>query len=377
MDRGGVETWLMHVIRNIDRNWFQFHFAVQTEAQSAYDEEIISLGGKIHCLGNPRRPLRYGLRFRDISRTDGPFHVVHSHVYLYSGFVLNLAYRLGIPVRIAQSHTARPEQSRTLTRFVYERTMRKWIMRYATHRIAISRRAGEALFRGPFILSPYGIDFKPFKETERVVDGNALKERYHIPTTRKVVGHVGRFVPEKNHHFLIETFQGMVNSGVDAHLLLVGSGQLLAEIQKRVNVLGLSNRCTFAGLQSDVVPFLRIMDVLVLPSRWEGLGIVALEAQAAGVPVLASANVPGDVDVIPELVEHLCLERGSAFWAYVLRHKLEQGPRKRGDEVLRLERSQFGLRPALDSLSRIYTTSTHEPVGFDTVNPSIRPNQYQ
>jgi glycosyltransferase involved in cell wall biosynthesis len=360
MNRGGVETWLMHVLRNIDRDTFEFHFAVQTDAPSDYDAEIRSLGGQIHCAGNPRTPLRYAWRLREIVKKNGPFLVIHSHVYFYSGFIMNLAHHLKIPVRIAQSHTARVEQSRRAGRVMYERIMRTWIKRYATHRIGISRQAGQALFGGPFIIGVYGIDFGGFRENGPLADGEALKEQNGIPRARKIVGHVGRFVPEKNHHFIVDMFRELVNRGVDAHLLFVGAGPLLPTIQERIEALGLSDRCTFAGLQSDVVPFLRMMDVTVLPSQWEGLGIVALESQAAGVAVVASTGVPRDVDVIAELVEHIPLENGFECWAGAIRRRLEQPRAKRGDEVTRLEQSQFGVQQGLGSLCRIYTQDPDE-----------------
>lgn len=354
MNRGGVETWLMHVLRNIDRDRFEFHFAVQTSARSDYDDEIRSLGGQIHCTGNPRKPLSYAWRLREIIREHGPFRAVHSHVYFYSGFVMNVAYHLAIPIRVAQSHTARPMQSRRTSRIVYEKIMRSWIKRYATHRIGISRQAGEALFGGPFMVGMYGIDFRRFRQNGQMNDLDVPKELKEIPKTRKIIGHIGRFVPEKNHLFLVDLFDRLAKSGVDVHLLLLGAGPLLPAIQERVEAYGLSDRCTFAGVQSDVAPFLRMMDVLVLPSLWEGLGIVALESQAASVPVVASTGVPLEVDVIPGLVEHIPLDAGPQRWASTIRRKLDEPASKDSDAVTKLEQSHFGLQPGLDLLTRIY-----------------------
>jgi glycosyltransferase involved in cell wall biosynthesis len=370
MDRGGVETWLMHTLRKIDRREFEFHFLVQTTQESAYDAEIGALGGKIHCAGNPKNPVGFALRFNDVVRRHGPFRAVHSHVYFYSGFVLKLASEQGIPIRIAHSHTARRRQSGQITRLVYEKLMRHWLRRYATHRIGASRQAGEALFGLPFTLISYGIDFARFNASNVQSDGDELKRRYRIAAVRKVIGHIGRFVPEKNHTFLVHTFHELVKSGTDAHLLLVGAGPLLPEIQQLITSLGLSDRCCFAGSQSDVVPFLRAMDLVLLPSQWEGLGIVGLEAQAAGVPLLASTGVPTDADVIPELVEHIPLDGGAEFWAAQIRRKLEERSVRRGDEPARLERSKFGIQLNLESLSRVYTQPSAD---LDLTSPEDKP----
>src|SRR5882672_3012860 len=123
MDRAGVETWLMHVVRNMDRERFETHFLVHDPAEGAYDREILSLGGHIHRGPDPKRPLQYARRFRELVRTHGPFEVLHSHVYWYSGVVLRLGHQSGIPIRIAQSHTARSTSNQNVLRRLYTALM--------------------------------------------------------------------------------------------------------------------------------------------------------------------------------------------------------------------------------------------------------------
>lgn len=355
MDRGGVETWLMHIMRNINKANFEFHFLVHTNVESAFDQEIFSLGGRIHYGANPRNILQYAADFGEIVRSHAPFDVVHSHVYWYSGFVLRLAHHAGIPIRIAHSHTATNGSTWKIHRELYESLMRAWIMRYATHRIGVSQQACEALFgrrrERPFTLLYYGLDFTRFLEPS---PSELLKQHLGIPHGRKVVGQIGRFVPVKNHAFTIDIFAHTITSGTDAHLLLVGAGPLLPAIRAQIESRGLSDRCTFVGLQSDVVPFLFAMDVLVLPSHWEGLPLVGLESQAAGVPVITSTSVPREMDVIPQLVDHVPLSEGPAGWASAVNHRLMQRKHRRGNEVLLLQNSRFGLRTCLEALSHIY-----------------------
>jgi glycosyltransferase involved in cell wall biosynthesis len=356
MGCGGVETWLMHVMRNINRDNFDFHFLVNGDVESAYDREILSLGGQIHYGANPRNLLEYASQFRATVRNHGPFDVVHSHVYWYSGFVVRLAHKAGIPIRIAHSHTATNGPGWKIPRRLYEKLMRAWILRHATHRIGVSQQAGEALFGSrpekPFILLHYGLDFSRFLQADR---GEELKRRLGIPPGRKVIGHIGRFVAVKNHAFIIEFFAHTVARSLDAHLLLVGDGPLLPAIRTLSESRGLSGRCTFAGSQPDVAPYLCTMDVLVLPSQWEGLGIVALESQAAGVPVIASIGVPREVDVIAGLVEHIPLSAGVSGWASAVLRRLEKPKDRRGDEAMRVQNSSFGLQSCLETLSGIYS----------------------
>jgi glycosyltransferase involved in cell wall biosynthesis len=355
MTRGGVETWLMHVLRGIDRAKFEFHFLVHTSEESAYDDEIRSLGAQIHPCTGVRNPIKYARQVKAVLHEHGPFDVVHSHVYVYSGFLMRLAAEAGVPIRIAHSHTALKQKRLNLARLAYERLMRDWITRYSTHRIGISRIAADSLFgkqaHDPAAVLYYGFDFTPFLQPQNTEE---VKRRLGVPLQRKVIGHVGRFLPVKNHAFIVECFQRIVAAGTDAHLLLVGDGPLVPTVRQDIESRGLSDRCTFAGVHNVVAPFVSAMDVFLFPSLYEGLGIVALEAQAAGVPVIASTVVPEEIDVIPKLVERISLEDGPAVWASAVVEKLRNGNLKRGDEALLLQRSNFALPVCIERLGRIY-----------------------
>jgi glycosyltransferase involved in cell wall biosynthesis len=355
MTRGGVETWLMHVLRNIDPGEFELHFLVASEREMAYDQEILALGGHLHRGARSRHPMRYAEQFRELNHRCGPFAALHSHVYWYSGFVSRLAYRAGIPVRIAHSHSASRTAAWKLHRRTYQLLMRSMIMRYATHRVAASRRAAQALFgRHPkkaARLLYCGMDFTPFSRRATVPES---KTRLGIDPGCKVIGHVGRFVTVKNHAFAIDVFGRTIARGTDAHLLLVGDGPLLPALRAQVERCGLGGRCTFAGAQSELVRFYSAMDLFLFPSVWEGLGLAAVEAQAAGVPVLASEGVPEDVDVIPGLVERMALSSGVDTWASAANRRLAQPSPARGDEAALVQQSRFGLPACLDALCRIY-----------------------
>jgi glycosyltransferase involved in cell wall biosynthesis len=364
MNRGGVETWLMHVMRNIDRRKFETHFLVHNSAESAYDREIASLGGQIHYGANPRNPLRYGAEFERLVQQCGGIDVVHSHVYWFSGYVMRLAHQAGIPIRIAHSHTSARAGGWNVPRKLYEKLMRRWIQRYSTHRIGISAPAGNALFGGggdgDFTLLYYGLDFAQFQDRLPPADA---KQNLGIARNRKVIGHVGRFAPVKNHAFIVEFFARLIGEGTDGHLLFVGEGPLVPLVRAEIGSRGLSERCTFAGSQPNVAPYLSAMDVFVLPSQWEGLGLAALESQAAGVPVIASTNVPDEVDVIPDLIEHMPLSAGVDGWANAVARRLDEPIQRRGDEAKLLRDSKFGLQSCLDALCGIYLDSRYYPAG--------------
>ncbi len=356
MNRGGVETWLMHVLRTIDRQEFEFHFVVQKDAKAAYDDEIRSLGAQIHpCLGH-RHPLQYGRKFKDILDRHGPFDVVHSHIYTYTGFIMRFAAESKVPIRIAHSHTAPRQKSSGFPRLAYRRLMRALIARYATNRVGVSRAAVESLFGKRGLASaailPYGLDFRAFLNP---MDIPELKSRLGIPQNRKLVGHVGRFDPVKNHKFLIDTFAQVIANGTDAHLLLVGDGPLLPSIRRDLEAKGLSDRCMFAGLQPNVPPFLSAMDVFVFPSLHEGIPLAVLEAQAAGVPIVASPAVPAEMDIVPNLMQRIPLDAGAPAWADAISKRLTNGNGRSLDAARLMQNSAFALPVCVEKLTRMYT----------------------
>lgn len=363
MDRGGVETWLMNVLRNIDRSRFEFHFLVNTPGSGSYDEEIRRIGGVIHHGPDPHRPASFASRLASLLKESGPFDAIHSHLYYYSGIVLKVAKEASVPVRIAHSHTSRRTSRLNIARRSYEAMMRRALARCATDRLAVSRQAGEALFGKAdppgFRILYYGLDFTRFGHLESRPE---LQRRLGIPRGRIVLGHVGRFVPVKNHEFLLEVFHSVLRQE-NAHLLLVGNGPLLPAIMRRVTAEGIRERCTFTGLTEDVAPCIGAMHLLLLPSLWEGLPLVTLEAQAAAVPVLASDAVTREIDVLPGMVEHMPLRAGAEEWAATsLRSARMEGCRRRSAELM--ERSCFSLEKCIGALGKIYEhASQTNPLG--------------
>jgi len=355
MHPGGVETWLMHIMRSVEARDFEFHFWVSESKEAVYDKEIVSLGGNIHRSSGPRRFFQYAREFQSMVRTEGPFAVLHSHLYWYSGQLMRLGYKAGIPVRIAHSHTASHGPWWNLPRRGYESLMRTWIMKYSTHRLAASKKAADALFghepTRPVQLLHCGLDFDRFLGSNHAEE---LKRKFGISAERKVVGNVGRFVHAKNHAFIVEVFAQMIARGTDTHLLLIGDGPLVSKVKAQVQSLGLSNRCTFAGLQTELPLFYSAMDVFLFPSEREGLGLAALEAQAAGVPVIASTVVPTEVDIIPGLVEHLPLTAQASHWAEVVDRRIMEPRHRAGTEVALMRNSRFGLQTSVNALMTLY-----------------------
>lgn len=360
MNRGGVETWLMHVLRNIDRSRYHMDFLVHTTEKCAYDGEIRALGSQIIPCLNPRNPLQYRRNLYNTLKI-GAYDVVHSHVHHFSGWTLLTAKRAGVPIRIAHSHndTSTNQLHASMPRRAYLMLMKLLIQRYATCKLAASEKAAVALYGDIWKADPshrllyYGIDLMLFASE---TDGNSIRSSIGIPEGSFVVGHVGRFVEQKNHTFLIDIFNEIARTDEAVWLLLIGDGPLRPEIERKIRSLGLGDRVILAGLRDDVPKvMLGAMDCFLFPSLYEGLGIVLIEAQAAGLPCVYSDVVPEEATIVPDLVSTLSLLQSAHEWAEAAMSYKEQRPGISQLEALQcVQNSQFSIERSVRDLMAIY-----------------------
>jgi len=320
MHPGGIESLLMNVYRHIDRRRYEFHFAVQSPEPAFYDAEIRELGGRLFVQPPPSQGLAAFRRaFEENVRRNGPYDAIHSHVFGFSGYVLKLAKGLGIPVRIGHSHNTNDSKSTSLQRRVYRMYMRMLMRRNATRMLGCSRDACESLFGqrcwqdGRVDVFPNAIPLSPFAGLP--IDRTLLRSRFGAEPDDFLLGHIGRFSPQKNHVLLLDAFAQLVRIRPNARLLLVGDGPLRSEMERKAKSLGLAERVRFLGLRSDIPELLGTLDLFVLPSLYEGLGIVLIEAQAAGVPCLVSSRVPKEADLSLGLLQRLEADESPERWA--------------------------------------------------------------
>jgi glycosyltransferase involved in cell wall biosynthesis len=374
LDRGGVETWLIQVLRHIDRQKYQMDFLVHTTDPGAYDEEVRALGARIIPCLNPSNPLQYAFNFRRVLREHGPYDVVHSHVHHYSGYVLMLAAMAEVKVRIAHSHTSAPELSPGIVRRAYLAAMRHLIKRRATLGIAISTLAGDSLMAGwqkdpSWYLRPYGIETKPF---DTKVDSIAVRKELGLPPEALVVGHVGRFVDVKNHKFIIQVASELVKWDSNVVFLLVGDGPMRSEVETELSDCGLSKHFVLIGSRHDIPRIMKgAMDAFVFPSKYEGLGIVLMEAQFAGLCSVVSDVVPPETDLIDNAVIRLPLSVPSIHWAKSLRAILEA---RRHCSTPDCVRKQHSISESVSQLTALYDSRYCDlPMGSAETNNDLIP----
>ena len=310
MSRGGLETMIMNVFRNIDREKIQFDFMVHREFRSDYDDEIEALGGKIYRLPqlNPLS-LRYRRALDAFFREHPEYRIVHCHQDCLSAIPLMAAKRAGVPVRIAHSHTTSQDKN---LKYLLKRYYMTKIPAMATHFFACSKAAGAWMFPGQTVrVVNNGIETRQFAFNQEV--RNAVRQELGLHN-ELVLGHVGRFMYPKNHSFLIDVFQKVHELRPESVLLLAGDGQLENQTKEKVHSLGLDDAVYFLGLRADANRLYQAMDVFVMPSIYEGFGIAAIEAQTAGLRCVLSDTIPSECKVSAG-VAFCDLREGANAWA--------------------------------------------------------------
>lgn len=321
MSRGGLETMIMNYYRHMDRNRIQFDFLLHREEKTDYEDEILSMGGRIYRVPriSPRNFSEY-TRAVDAFFADHSYPVVHSHLDAMSAPVLKAAKDHGVPVRIAHSHNTAFDRDLKYPMRLFAKRM---IPRYATHLWGCSEDAIAFMFGRDSLklpttrVLPNAIDPSVFAFSQE--NRQRIRREFDIGD-EYVVGNVSRFRPQKNHSFLLKAFHGLLTRVPDARLLLVGDGPDEEKIRSEAADLG--DRVIFAGVRDDVPAVLSAMDVFCFPSLFEGFGIALLEAQANGLTcITAEEKIPDSVDMYGKL-QRLSLD-DPAVWGEALSHKPE------------------------------------------------------
>lgn len=287
MTTDGLETMLMNYYRHIDRERLQFDFLTHRAEPAAYDEEIKSLGGKIYYFPklNPFSAHYKNALYR-FFREHPEYKIIHVHQDCLSSVMLREAEHAGVPVRIAHSHCASQDKNLKYPIKLYYRHL---IPRYATDLFACGQEAGQWMFEGaPFRVINNAIDAAKFSFDPAM--RNTTRNAWGIGNNELLIGHVGRFFPQKNHAFLLDIFYE-IQKKAPAKLMLVGDGFLRPDIEKKIDALGIRSKVILTGIRKDVEKLFQAMDVFVFPSNYEGLPLTVIEAQAAGLPCLISDRV--------------------------------------------------------------------------------------
>lgn len=297
MDSGGIEAVVMNYYRNIDRSKVQFDFYFAEGSLFPQREELEKMGAGIITIPSYGHMVRYHKKlYHEFKKNE--YKVVHAQLSTMSVFALFAAWRAGVPTRVCHNHSTAHfgEGKKTILKYI----LRPLNKIFATDYWTCGEKAGRWMYgngtynKGKVFVLPNAIDTEKFEYSEN--NRKRLRQGLGIPEHAFVIGNVGRFMYQKNHEFLIKVFAEVKRKFSDVYLLLVGEGELFDEIKELVIKLELQNGVIFTGARKDVNELYSIMDVFCLPSRYEGMPVVAWEAQANGLRCFLSANITREAD---------------------------------------------------------------------------------
>lgn len=362
MDRGGAEAMIMNYMRNINRDVIKFDFLTNRDYREAYEDEIESLGGKVYhmCPMYPGKFRQYKREVREFLKAHPEYQIIHSNLEERSYFALKEAKKLGVPVRISHSHNRPLGFDLKLIIRYYFRFMLKY---YNTHMFSCGVEAGDWLYgkknRDKVIIMNNAIDARHY--TYDAAKAKEMRRSLGITPEQKVIGHVGRFFPQKNHPFLIDIFKAIHEKDENTVLLLVGGGEqddhLKNEMKQKVEDLGLGDCVQFLGVREDVDEVMQAFDLFLLPSLFEGLPVTMVEAQASGLPCVISDNVPIQCDITGN-VKVVGLDKSPAVWADTVLEYVDEFERR--DTFEKVKKAGFDIQENAKWLEEFYREALEE-----------------
>lgn len=351
---GGVESVVMNYYRHINKNEIQFDFICDDDSTNIPYEEIEKLGGRVILVPPYQKIFKYQREMIRIFK-ENKYKIVHSHINTLSVFPLFCAKIAGVPIRIAHSHstTNKKEWKKNWIKII----LKNFSKIFANEYFCCTEHAGRWLFgdriydKNKVYLLNNAIELDKFSYDEEI--RKRKRKELNITDDTLVIGHIGRFVAQKNHTFLIDIFNEVHKLKENSILLLIGQGPLQEKIKQKVDNLGLSNSVKFLGQRDDVNEIYQALDIFLLPSLYEGLGMVLIEAQASGLPCVTSTEVPSVVKVTNNL-EFIGLNEESEKWVDKTINLYENIKRK--SEIQEIINHGYEIKQEASKLEKKYST---------------------
>lgn len=359
MNRGGQETLIMNLYRNIDRNIVQFLFLCSSSSKGDYDDEIMSLGGMIYCLPHKRFstiPLvpyfQKVIQLKKwLSDNKDKFDVVHLHTFHASDVLVHLeaCRQAGVKKVVIHSHNTQGPH------VLFHKFCREICKFYSFKHFACGEGAADWLYgssvvkKGDFSIIKNGIITSNFRYNQEIANEY---RRFFGFEDKTIIGHVGRFEAQKNHLFLIEIYEQYLHINPSSVLVLVGRGSLEQRVKDKVKEKGLSDKVYFLGVRDDVSALLSMMDYFLFPSLYEGLSVAAIEVQCNGLPMLTS-DIPSMREAkVTDLVEFVSLNSDSLAWAKKLAAMNTKS--NRNEYAVKIEKAGYDILNSSNQIQNEY-----------------------
>lgn len=359
MHRGGIETLLMCIYRKIDRKKVQFDFLVTSKEQGYYDDEIRELGGRLfYVVSRRENPIKARQNMYQLLKTHPEIKAIQLHMSSCSYIdPLVIAKKSGVKYRIAHAHNT---QCAGKIRNILHAINRYRLKKYANIFFACSEDAGKWMFSEKcwenVKVIKNGIETRDYiySKTKRI----EMREKLNIGQDELVVGYVGRFEEQKNPMFICKLFEQVQKRVENVKLLLVGDGSMYEQMVEFLKEKGLFQKVIFTGVVENVNDYLQTMDCFILPSFFEGLGIVAIEAQASGLLTILSDHVPKEA-AITNLAHFLPIDEGTEVWSeFVVKHVSVK--ESRDNMQMKIIKSGYDIISTAKELEQIYLNMSAE-----------------
>lgn len=294
----GVSAVVTNYFFQMDPQRVQCDFLLYEMPEEAWTARLTVAGAKVYATGKPsgRSMAEYERNVKDFFRQHAKdYDIVHVHIPNAAFIVLRYAKKYGIKVRILHSHNARGADG--AVKKIRNYLLNQWGIRYANQYFACSVKAGNYLFGekrcGQLVVLPNAIRLERYAFDEK--KQKIIRESLGVKEHELLLGHIGRFAEQKNHEGLLKIFAETRRQGMDTKLVLLGDGELREKTGQLAEELGIKDQVLFAGVVANVPDYLSAMDIFLLPSLYEGLPVVCVEAQAAGLPCLISDQVTREI----------------------------------------------------------------------------------
>ena len=360
--RGGIQTFVYENIKHMDRNKVQIDFLLLDDGNKyEMEDDLKELGCNIYKLkgmwiNKVTDFFKYGKMLDDFFSKNNDYKVVHLHSSSKNYLVLKYAKKYNIKVRIAHSHNI-DFQTKYILKKIMGDFLKIPLRRYATDYFACSEIAGEWLFGKKIVKSDKfkvvhnAVDLEKFKFNNEIRE--KIRKELNVDSDTLLIGHVGRFTQQKNHDFLIDIFNEIHERNQNTKLLLIGTGIKEKDIKEKVKNLNLQDSVIFEGFKNNVNEYMFAMDIFLFPSKFEGLGLVLIEAQATGLPCYTSKDVVPNEAKVSNLLEYISLKNSAKEWSqYIINNR-----NKRLNEYKKIKNGGYDIEDTSKLLQCFYLES--------------------
>lgn len=350
---GGIESFLINVFENIDRNKIEINFALACEGKQFYEDKVISEGAKVYHtsdLNGIKNIITHFFKLIKLLKKEGPFDVVHTNIDFFNGINLLAAFIAGVPVRISHSHNTNSAHARTvgatLPIRIYRKVMRAIINALATKRLGCSKAANLYMYGDKVkdaVVINNGVDFDKFISSSEINNLSMDSNEINFVT-------VGRMCEQKNSIFIVKVIKELTKINKKIHLYWIGKGPQEEEIKKLIEEYKLEGNITLLGSRKDVPNILTKMDFMVFPSKWEGLPVTLVEAQVANLPCFISDKITDEADL--GLCTVISLEKSEKQWAELINNYINSNNFNK--DIIEDRVNSFNIKNVVKDIEKIY-----------------------